>query len=495
MVKWVYISLCFFFGISASANHFEFTQNCHQAYKAIIGLRLEEGSHWVEREKQQNPSNYMVHLLEDYIDFFTLYITEDEARYYELQKNRRKRLKLVQKGDKNSPYYLYTIAEIHIHWAITRLKFEEYLGAFSDIKKAYSLLSLNKARHPDFIFNNKSLAVFHAVIGAIPEKYRWGVELMGMKGSIETGMAELDRLIEYSETNTYPFLEETVMLSAFLNLHLLKKPGKAWEMVDQEEFLNDDNLLNYFIKASVAMHSGKNDEAILILQNRPESTEFIEFHFMEFLVGLAKLRKLEKGAGKHLEYYIQNFKGKNYIKEAYQKLSWEALLNNDTVSYYHYRDKVKSEGSRIIDPDKAAYKEAKNGEIPNSLLLRARLYYDGGYYTAGLNLLKGLSVENFDRQVDKIEFTYRAGRLFQAIGNIEQSKGFYYATLLSGSDSPYYFPASAALQLGLIFEEEKDYERSRYYFKKCIKFKDHVYSSGTESQAKAGLNRIKKLDN
>jgi hypothetical protein len=474
---------------------FDFNQNCKKAYQKIFNLELDEGERLLENEKVTNPDNHAIYLLSDYIDFFRIYIREDEDLYFELLPNKKNRLKQISSGDKSSPYYLYAQAEILIHWSIVRLKFEEYLGAFSNVKKAWQLLQKNKRKFPSFIGNNKSMGVLHAIVGAIPNEYKWGVELLGFEGDIDKGIGELEELLANSDEESYIFRPEAEVLLAFLELHIARNKDKAWQIANDENFLTKDGLLKYFVKASIAMHTGKNDIAVNLLLHRPKGDQYEPFYFLDYLTGLVKLRRLDGDADQYIDLFLHRFNGKNYIKEAWQKLAWHALLNGDMDLYNVRIRRSKSEGYALIEPDKAALAEAKNGIIPNQILLKARLLFDGGYYYRALGLLQGFSINDFNSLHDQLEFTYRAGRLFMALSDFEQARGYFYATIKNDRESHFYFPSAACLQLGLIFEKEMDVERARFYFKRCLSYKGNPYQSGLESQAKAGMQRLKKKSN
>ena len=73
-----------------------------------------------------------------------------------LKENKKNRLDILEEGDKDSPWFLYSSqAEVHLQWAGNRLKFKEYLTAAYEINKAYRLLTKNQELYPNFIPNLK----------------------------------------------------------------------------------------------------------------------------------------------------------------------------------------------------------------------------------------------------------------------------------------------------------------------------------------------------
>ena len=128
------------------------------------------------------------------------------------------------------------------------------------------------------------------------------------------------------------------------------------------------------------MRTGRNDVAIGILKGRPSGSDYLNYHYLDFMMGLAKTRKLESDASSYFEKFIQNYKGKNYIKEAYQKMAWNALLQGNKDKYWEYMYYVKTRGDDLIDDDKQALYEAESKHVPNVILLKSRILFDGGYY-------------------------------------------------------------------------------------------------------------------
>lgn len=475
--------------VALGVNSFDLNQRCQLSMEKVMALRFNEAKELNKKEKAEHPENLVPYYIDNTIDFITIYISEDEAVFDKLSGNKDARLSKIKAGDPSSPYYLYFQAEIYIQWAFSRLKFEEYLTAFNEIKKAYSLLKENEEKYPNFLPNRKSLGMLHALFGAIPDQYKWGANILGLSGDIDEGLDEIRSFVDNPGNYPKVLAQEATLYYAFLVLYLQKDYNKAWEIVRNLDTKN--NLLFCFCKASVALRTGHCDAAISTLQSRPIGDAYFPFPFMDFMMGLAKTRRLDKDANIYFEKFLVGFKGKNYVKEAYQKMGWNALIAGDLTRYKFYMERVKIYGDDVIDDDKQALMEANSGTPPNVTLLKARLKFDGGYYKDALAQLEGKSTDDFKSAKDKVEFTYRAGRIYHESGNSEKAKGYYAATIKNGGDLTYYYAAGAALQLGLIYEKEGNKDKAAYYFNRCLNMPNKEYETSLDSQAKAGLNRIK----
>ena len=390
---------------------------------------------------------------------------------------------------------MFIQAEVQLQWALARLKFEEYLSAFTEVSKAYKQLSTNAELFPDFIANKKSLGIIHALVGTIPENYRWGVKLLGgMEGSIAGGKAELEQVLDHAAANDFLFEQETIFMYAFLMLHLDNNQEEAWKIVNNQKLNTAESPLACFAKANVAMRIGKSELAIEILENRPQGESYYSFHYLDLIHGFAKLYRQDQDADHYIKKYIQAYSGKNYIKEAFQKLAWHALLNDGKEDYHKYMLLCKDHGFTVIDADKSAMKEAKTGEVPQVDLLKARLLFDGGYYErAYQHMLK--SKDQLHQFKHRLEYTYRLGRILHQLEHYDDALEAYKETIDQGKTSSYFYACNAALQCGLIFEQDQELELASMYYQKCLSMRPDNYKNSLHQKAEAGLERIRNKFN
>ncbi|MDD5571138.1 MAG: tetratricopeptide repeat protein [Bacteroidales bacterium] len=475
---------------------FDFNKNCINAYTNVINLNFQEGKRLLNVEKTTNPQNDIPLLIENYIDFLTLIVGENSKEFNVLKNNKDQRLEKLDKGDKSSPYYLYSKAQINLQWAFIRMRYEEFLTGAMEIRKAYIFTEDNAKKFPSFIPNKMMLGLLHVLIGSIPEKYKWMINLAGYNGSIKQGINEMEYVLKVTGSSSqFSYIHsEVVFLLSFMSMNITNDAEENTKMI-YEIVKTDENKgpLVSFAKASLAMRKGLNDDAIRILTDHTDNPNAYPFHFLEFMLGSAYLNKLSLEAVSHFEKYATKFKGKNFIKASYQRIAWCYLVNNNIAKYNEYIKKVKLYGYTEIDEDKNAQKEAESGNVPNVYLLKGRLLFDGGYYKKALDALTEKSPnEVYKAKKDMIEFTYRLGRIYHKLDNTEKAVNYYKLTINIGSGSPYYYAANSALQLGLIYEKQKDFKNAKIYFEKCLSLNNSEFKYSIEQKAKAGLDRIKK---
>jgi len=489
----LFLLLLFSFFHLLAQKRFEYTPEARQAYDKVLSLRFQEANKLLTQIKSKDPDNLVVYHIENYIDFFSIYINEDEREFHRLKKNKARRLEKLESVDTDSPYYLYAQADVRLQWALARLKFEEYFTAFREVSKAYKLLKKNQKKHPDFMPNLKNLGVLHALVGTIPDNYKWGVKLLGgMEGSIADGRMELEEVLEYSKTNDFIFETETLVLYSFLRLHLAKEGDVAWKLINSKKLQPAKNPLHCFIVANIAMRTDRNDDAIRILEAKPTEEVFSPFSYLEFMLGLAKLRILDTSAKVHFQTFLDQYPGKNYIKEAYQKLAWCHLIEKDYIAYKKHMEHCLTKGSYMVGADKNAYKEAKEGHLPEVALVQARLLFDGGYFEQAAEFLLKDQPKNYREEKSKLEYTYRLGRIMHGMGKFDKALDYYDLTIKNGREKSWFFACNAALQAGLLHEGEANFSRAKSYYKECLDISPDEYKSSLHQQAKAGIARIRK---
>lgn len=481
------------FLLPAKGAYFSWSDKAREAYSKATQLRFTEAKSLLNQLQTDEPANLIRIHIENYIDFFTVFINEDYAEFQGLEKNKDLRLKQLRESPANSPWHLFLQADIRLQWALARLKFEEYATAFLEVNKAYKLLEENTRLYPDFMPNKKDLGILHAMVGTIPDNYKWAVGwLSSMDGSIDQGRGELEEVIVYAQKNDFIFQEETYVFYAYLLLHLDNKDDEAWRAMQSSGLNPETNPMACFILANVAMRTGRNDQAIQILEQRPGGRTFHPFPYLDFMLGIAKLQRLDEDAGIYLQKYLDKFTGRNFIKEAYQKLAWHCLVRGDLSGYRSHMDLVKTRGYTVVESDESALREATSGEMPHTTLLQARLLFDGGYYERARKKIQSISAASLTRTRDVLEYSYRLGRIHQALGQPDKALPAYAAAIEKGSAEPWYFACRAALESGRIHEKAGNKEKARTFYQQCLTIKPAENRIGIHQAAKAGLERLGK---
>lgn len=481
--------LLLLFSFPARAN-FDFNSNCVAAYNNILSLRLNEARTIIASEKKRNPQNAITVLLENYIDYYELFTSENKADFERLEGNKSIRLARLEKEDKSSPYYLYSLAEVNLQWALIRSNFQEYFTAGREIFKAYNILQENAKKFPAFLPNQISLGMINAVLGSLPNSLKIILGTFGVRGNTQTGILILENLVNTLPKSSYShFYSEAVFYLSFIQIDIVKDSLAYNKIMKNTDLIQNSSLLRYSMRGYACMKTAHNNEAISILSNRPSANVYQPYPYLDYLLGIANMHRLDKSASGFLLTYLRTYKGINYIKDTYLNLAWLALLNGDLSGYNAYISLVKTKGYTYNEKDQQALKEA-NDAVPNIDLLKARLFYDGGYYDKAQDILSDKKMDSFKSQKDKIEYTYRSGRIYDALGKYDLAIAFYQNTISMGKNERYYFAANSALSIGMIYEKKKNYPQAKSFYNTAISMKNHDYESSIENKAKEGLKRM-----
>jgi len=235
---------------------------------------------------------------------------------------------------------------------------------------------------------------------------------------------------------------------------------------------------------------GQNDLALKLLKSLPQSPDYFPFYYLRYLKGDCYLRKLEPdSATLSFRYFLKHFKGLNYIKDAWRKRAWAALLQNRPKEYQQFMDSTKVYGVAEVGADKEALREASSGITPNTNLLRARLLFDGGYYGRARTILDTMNTSLLTKE-EQTERIYRFSRIAHRQRNIPLAKKEYRLVLVMGSLSPRYFAANAALKLGEIYESEDSLTLAKSFYEKCLVLNFDEYRNSIRGKAREALSRI-----
>jgi tetratricopeptide (TPR) repeat protein len=309
------------------------------------------------------------------------------------------------------------------------------------------------------------------------------MSLFGIRGDVQSG---LDQLSEYHEGTSGPERLE----SCLILLYACHMTGQGTGQKNDD--CGEDSLtLHRYFHAYHALKSGHSREVIQLLdtwQQAPGETALI---YLDLLLGEALLNGTDPRAGDQLIRFLDRTRGNHYVKTAWHKLSWHHFLEGDSAAYRMARNNVIEKGSLILDADKQAFMEASDERLPNALLLRSRLYFDGGYYRRALETLQQIRPADLASRKDSLEYTYRKARIADHLGETDEAIAAYREVIQGGKGSAWYFPSNAALQLGMIYEKRGDTARALDSYQMCLKINQSPYRNSIGNKAKSGIRRLR----
>ncbi len=488
--------LFLFFASMVAAQTIRMDSLSLKAYSHIMALRFEKAQKLLLQESNQYPDNVYVEYLKNSQLFLACFISEDKNRFNLANEGFDDRYDKITGLNDDNPYKQYLLSNMNLQWALLRLRFGQYFTAALEINRAYRQLTANKKRFPHFIPNQLSLGILHVILGLVPDQYQWMLHLVSMEGNVEQGKKEIYSVLDAGLQNrdlAY-LVPEALFYLGFIELNLSPDAHNLERLMTHLDARSQQNLLLSFLKLDILMHHHQNEAALAFIKTIPRSKAYFPFYYLDYLKGDCLLRKLNPRAMDSYLYFLHHFKGNNYRKDAWLKCGWAALLEGDTLQYFQYLDSIQVDGAETVGADKAAQLAAERKTVPNLQLLKARLLYDGGYFIEAKKVL-GQSDANLSKTDERLEWAYRSGRIEQAIHHLPEAKKFYTQCLSQGKNSPRYFAANAAFQMGQIYENQDSLAKAEQYYTICLELNFKEYRNSIRGKAKEALSRIQhKID-
>lgn len=463
---------------------YDLSQDIEEVYQLVWEMDHSGAKSAVANVKSEDPSNLLIHLVEDYIDFTRIFLGDDMSGFEQYRDDVKRRLDLIKEAGDISPYYYYSQAEIYIHWSISRTKNGEVIRAGWDINRAFKLLEKCKEKYPDFKYVDKSLSVIHSLMGSIGGVKKTFIKLFtSLDGTVEQGIKEIDDLYNWDQSNPSMWSDEITMVQSLIIGHVIKDRDDALTVVQRLSEEKSNTLIGRFLIAFTAYLAGENETSLEWLL-RNEDSDFALLPELNVHTGNALLIKGDEQAVEYYKTFIKITKGKNLLKSAHQKLAWCSLIFSDSRDdYKRWMNKVPKIGDLALGEDQQAEHAAKSGDVPNRILLQARLLFDGGYNEDAL-----LAIDQYEKaepdSADQLEYVYRKARIHQRLGDVDQAITNYKKVISIGSEDKRYYACNSAVQLAQIYVDSGDRSQAAHYIDQALSMKPSERRDDLHHEAK-----------
>jgi tetratricopeptide (TPR) repeat protein len=331
------------------------------------------------------------------------------------------------------------------------------------------------------------------MLGAVPNGFQWILNLFGFRGDIRTGNRMLADHIEGRTQHPALCRSEALILYPYLVSVLEGDPEKAMRHIERGGLDLVRNHLHAFMAMNIYINNQRSEAALRIVNGIDTSRAYLPIPFWDFERGHIYLNLFRlKEAQSAYTRFVNGFRGDYYVRDAYEKLSWIALLQNDLKRAAEMRAMVLRRGTDVSDADRSATGNARSGQWPHPLLLKARLLSDGGLQAQAWETLQSADPRSLRSRADLTEYSYRMGRTLDLMGRKDEALRHYARTIEQGKGMREYFAARAALQAGRIHEDRREYDRAADCFSQCLEMTGHEYKNSIDQKAKAGLQRCKR---
>jgi tetratricopeptide (TPR) repeat protein len=459
-----------------------------------MALRIPEGDAAVRRAIIENPQNLLPTFLANYDDCLTLMLNGDPAEFKSRRHHYEERIEWMQKGPKDSYWLPLTKGILHLQWALIYVRFGERVKAALAFRRSYVALKEGSKTAPPGSPLLAYLGFEEALVGTLPEDYKWIAGMFGLKGGgVHKGVNAIGTYLENARSiPNAPLYAEAQLFHSYLRFYLLQQQDEAWNYLNSAAFNPAENMLHRLVVANVALNFRKADAAITHLQAAATYPQSSRFPVVDYELGNALLHKLDGGCVTAYNRYLSRTPGSWYQKDAQQKIAWAYLLMGKRAEAGNALAAVHRRGNTFVDADKQAQKAAENNRLPNPLLLAPRLLCDGGFYAQALKKLAAVKQTQLPVLADRLEYYYRCGRTYDGLDQDDKALSFYRAAYEQGKEATEQFGARAALQSGILLEKNGDKREALRWYHAALDLRDHDFQASIDQQAKAGIDRLSK---
>jgi hypothetical protein len=473
--------LLFFLSKSASAQHWQFDSQTLKAYNLALNLQVDEALALVASPK--SPQQLYVASLAQALE---LLVTEDGEKFTEYERLFQKRL---ERKLTSSPDEFFLQAEMHLQWAFVYLKFGHEFDAALHLRQAYHIVQDCKKEFPKFLAIEKTSGLLDVIIGSIPEKYEWILGLLGMQGSVEFGFQELESL-ELADSHLG---FEAELIHALVQGFILQKTETGMAEITKVLQKYPDNRIVLFLAASLAIKNSQSEEALAMLTKLSDTHVGLPIYYAHYLMGEVYLHKADYlNSITSYHWFIKNYKGQNYLKDANYKIGVCYLLNGNFNDAQVTFKQTRNIGKETTEADKYAARSLAESEFPHIKLAKARYYTDGGYYDAASKVLESIQPTEIPTKRDQVEYFYRKARLAHKSNKLTAAQLFYKQVIDMAGEEEWYYAPNACLQMGYIARDQKDILVAYQFFERALSYKKHEYKNSIDSKAKSALGELKK---
>jgi tetratricopeptide (TPR) repeat protein len=456
------------------------------AYRKLLEFKTDSVrlllDHQVEKDHDRAFKIYL-HSLEDVLG---LTLTRNDSLYGLYSQKEKDYIRDLDLLPENDPFTSFVKAEIRLHSAIIRLRYNDQFSGAMRLIQAYKMVHamMDEQEVPIYVF--KTAGVVNILFSLVPEKYDFWLRLIGVRPDLSTGIRQIEKLIEKKTIFSF----EGSMILALLNAYYLNEPQKSVEhiLTNNREWQN--SLTYQFLSGLVFSKIRDNENSLQAFQHCMNfSGEYGEIPAVNFYLAESYMKKLEFApAGIYYKRYLSPNNVIDFQKAANYRLYLISLFDNKSSLAERYRKNVINQGQRISEADKYVYSLVSAGYHPHPEIQKARLLFDGGYYEESLMKLETIHIAGLTDE-EKLEYSYRKARVYQELKDFDTARK-HYDEVFRTSFQDHYLMANAHLQMGYIELEAKNQEASADHFREALKYSGVYYKSSIRNEARAGLSLV-----
>jgi tetratricopeptide (TPR) repeat protein len=388
------------------------------------------------------------------------------------------------------------LSELLCKRALVEFIHHNYLIAVNYARLGRKLSVRNAERFPDNVEQRKMLGLFNVVLGAVPSRYQWLINLLGFEGDMDTGIAQLTQAAEQGQLLA---LESEIILY-HVEKNILSQSEQALDRLRSVRNRTGKNMLVDYFLATGLMSDKRNEDALRVLLRRPhyDDGDVLLIPFWDYQLGKAYYYRGEMTqARRYLARFVRDYQGKMFRTDASFRLGMALTMTGAySVGRTFFQAVADPNDDQFDEDDYARYLCQLFVQHPPSeamiTMFRARNYYDGGYLDQATKALQSLDYEllSLDEQA---EWHYRLARILHTQGQLAPAISHYQQCL----DHPVskdlrYLHAYACYFQADIAAHRQANEQARQLYQQALSYNHYFYQDGLENRTKAALALLKR---
>jgi hypothetical protein len=397
-------------------------------------------------------------------------------------------ISLLKAQTPNDALTQYYQADMYLMLCVLSTQKQELVKAFSNYWAFYKQQKNNVKKYPDFVVNQKHqfiATVFQFWINSwffsenADERSFWEVKYQAL----------LKNLL--GETKSHPLIqEELLIIDALLQTNFNNYSKGTLTCCLNEVELATASPIALYAQVLCFNKSNQHASGLIVLQLADSLGFNKRIPMFDLMLGVALLNQLDDDAVRFLERFITNPAIENQMAYGKLKLAWYYVIFNKNDKAQALVSEILSSENNTTPQDKQAVYEATHAANWNPELLKSRLLFDGGNYTASAAVLlqNKNKVTNFKWE-QKLEFSYRLARAYHQLNDYKKAVLFYEMAIDTDFAANYYYPCYAAFYLGQVYQSMGRNDLAAKYFQLCLNLDAPIYKNEIHKRAQKELRK------
>lgn len=470
------IFLIFLFSFPIYAQNYQFIEN------KILSFQFQTADSFIKKLPNTVYKIYFYHHNLFYQQFF--------YENYQIESFFLKSDSLIQKIQiikGNEEWKIIFLGEMYLERCIIAFLQKSYWNAYKNFKESYKYSQ--KSKNYNLFFPKRLQALLEIFLGSVPSKYQWITDLLGYSGNLEKGIQLFHQIISKTEI----LKNENQVLLFYLSKHLFNDHSLAFEAINKLHKSYPEN--SFFIYLLGINYLDRKE-----LQNAKQKLSFFikhpikDFDYPFYHLAHCYLYELNLDSAQYFfEKFIEKKRGNIFKADANYKIGIILSIKNQKIEAQKYFYRATQFDEQISDKDLYAIKQSQN-LIFKSLskeelnLFQARWLFDGGNYSRSLNILN----QNFYSSHPEItiEIHYRKARVYHELKNYDKALEYYQKVFEIQCFKNLWMKPYSAYFMATIYEEKKDFSKSKFYLNQAISYKNYDFQASLEQKVKTKLTKL-----